>query len=406
MGLALLALPTHGASPWVETFANTTPQRTVGSPLDGVAAEVGGVAWGATSGVIFGAGKVVDSGADRTHVGGLAFDPAAYSTGSRATLTGSLDVSGSSWVAIGFTSSPTLPMWAGGEVWMLLRSNGSYVVRADGVQHTVTSGMALDFHPQSLNELTLTFDPGANTVSASVNSHAVAQDLPLPYAPAVSHGGFQLHRTLGGAAGLMAADNLELTVTPPAPPTVSVSGGDVTVSGVTASGDVALLGVVHGRQPWLGTVSPRAETLADNDGDGAVTHSTGDTLEKSLWVAVDVATGRFGVGAADDFEIQAADAPSTVNGSGQLVDQRGSLLLLVVRPSGDVWYGQIHDGAAGDLGADSDGVLDANLGSLSPVGQLTPGAPSPPPLASLGSGDVVVGIDPVHLEYYAFTVDP
>ncbi|MEM9596394.1 MAG: hypothetical protein AAGD06_19140 [Acidobacteriota bacterium] len=402
--------PAHGASGWSDTFTNSPPQRTVGDPLHGLAAEKGGVTWRATSGAIFGSGTVVDSGPERFHVGGLPFDPASELAGSRATLTGSFDLSGASWVAIGFTSSPELPLWAAGEVWLLLRPNGSFVVRAGGDQHTVTSGMSLDFHPQASNQLSLTYDLAANSVSASVNSHVVLQDGSLdalPYSPSVSHAGFQLQRTVGGAAGAMAVDHLDLDVTPPPSPALTVANGDVAVSGVTAGGDVALLGVVHGREPWLGVVSPRAELVTDGDGDGLATLSTGDGLAKSLWIAVDTSSGRFGVAAGGDSELKEAlhDA-AALSAPGSFVDERGSLLLLVVRPGGATWYGQIHDGGVGDLGSDSDGLLDADLGSLSPVGEVAAGASVPPALSSLQAGDVVVGIDPVHLEYYVFAIDP
>lgn len=192
-----------------------------------------------------------------------------------------------------------------------------------------------------------------------------------------------------------------------AAPALQFQPSSVTGSGVTPAGNAVFFSVSRQAGAWMDHTVPRVEAVTDLDGDGAVDFALGGALaERSIWALVDVANGTFCVDGPDGFEPQevAFDPPAAFK-KGMIGDRRQSLELLVVRPGVGAWHGRLFDGAAGDLSAASDGMVVTDLAQLTWV---DPGGVTgiPAQLSSLQTGDLVIGIDPVHLEYYTFHIQP
>lgn len=173
----------------------------------------------------------------------------------------------------------------------------------------------------------------------------------------------------------------------------------VVISGVTAKGEVALLGVTReiGEDEYP-TARRHLEVLTDEDGDGVVRYPVeGGVPLRSLFAAVDLASGDFETVSPEILGFRRVPwrgrGPARRgDGKDSVEDRRRILELLVVRPSVGVWTARLKDGD----GSDGDGVIDGRveglLESLSPLGS---GHEAP---SVFQRGDVVLALDPTVLE--------
>jgi hypothetical protein len=173
----------------------------------------------------------------------------------------------------------------------------------------------------------------------------------------------------------------------------------VVISGVTAKGKAALLGVTReiGEDEYP-TARRHLEVLTDEDGDGVVRYPVeGGVPLRSLFAAVDLASGDFETVSPEALGLRRVPwrgrGPGRwAGGKDSVEDRRRILELLMVRPSVGVWAARLKDGD----GSDADGVIDGRveglLESLSPL-EAGPEAPS-----EFQRGDVVLALDPSVLE--------
>ena len=107
------------------------------------------------------------------------YDISQMPTDSVFTLAGEVEVDDAGWAAIGFSRTALHDFTVDGQLWVLVRSTGSYQVYADGLV-PLTSGSASDFTPSAFNELKLEYDSIAQTVSAWINSEQILYRSNLP----------------------------------------------------------------------------------------------------------------------------------------------------------------------------------------------------------------------------------
>jgi hypothetical protein len=173
----------------------------------------------------------------------------------------------------------------------------------------------------------------------------------------------------------------------------------VVISGVTAKGRVALLGVTReiGEDEYP-TARRHLEVLADEDGDGVVRYPVeGGVPLRSLFAAVDLASGDFETVSPAALGLRRVNwrgrGPGQRSGGKDSVEDRRRLLeLLVVRPNVGVWAARIKDGDESDADGAIDGRVEGLLEGLSPLGD-GPEAPS-----VFQRDDVVLALDPTVLE--------
>jgi hypothetical protein len=189
---------------------------------------------------------------------------------------------------------------------------------------------------------------------------------------------------------------------PPAPPApvITFEKNAVVVSGVTAKGQLVLFGVARElAEDDVATVVRRSQVLTDDDSDGRVRLDLGkDVPFRSVWVAVDLATGQWTTAAPEGYPLRLvgwqgsgierrATAPSD-----RVEDARTFAEILLVRPGLGAWQLTVEDGSGSDDDGAADGKIAASLDRLIPVA----GTVAPP--ARFDPTDVVVLIDPNRME--------
>ncbi len=184
-----------------------------------------------------------------------------------------------------------------------------------------------------------------------------------------------------------------------APFRVTLEPDAVVVSGVTAKGKAALLGVTReiGEDDYP-TVRRHLEVLADDDGNGTIRYpiETGVPL-RSVWAVVDLTSGDHDVAAPQKFGVRRVNwrgrgLEKRSDGRDAVEDRRTLLELLVVRPQVGAWALRVRDGAE----SDGDGIIDGRLSGV--LDSMQPLSDSPQPPSVLQKDDVVLALDPAAME--------
>jgi hypothetical protein len=190
-----------------------------------------------------------------------------------------------------------------------------------------------------------------------------------------------------------------------APPTVHVAHGELTISGFEPGGEIVIVGVDRGigRSGSI-RVTPVAVLEHDDDRDGVIRHR-GEVSVRSVWVAIDYATGEYAVAAPEEFGVRQRQIESSNLKRDQmgdilaLVDERPRLLLVLVRPRRGAWGVFGVEGGTKDADRSPNGKLTIDFESIV---ELKPGRGRAP--SRLQKDDVIVGIDPGRLDLFTITV--
>ena len=184
-----------------------------------------------------------------------------------------------------------------------------------------------------------------------------------------------------------------------APFRVTLENRDVVVSGVTAKGEVVLLGVTReiGEDDFP-TVKRHLEVLADEDGDGTIRYPVGQAIPlRSLWAVVDLTSGDQDVAAPEKLGVRKVNwrgrgLQKRHDGRDAVEDQRSLSELLVVRPKVGAWALRVGDGGE----SDGDGEIDGRVEGI--FDRMQPLAESPPAPSAFERDDVVLALDPAAME--------
>jgi hypothetical protein len=179
---------------------------------------------------------------------------------------------------------------------------------------------------------------------------------------------------------------------------ISFEPAAVVASGMSPGGQVAWFSVARESEDHAAKIVRREPVVTDDNGDGAVRLELGKEVPLvSIWVAVDLATGKAVIATPEGFPLRQIELPGAGSvsdgvGPNRLELSRGYLELLVVRPGIGVWGATVGDGGE----KDDDGASDSKV-SVELV-HLRASATSPAAPLSLGPGDVIVVIDPNEME--------
>ena len=198
------------------------------------------------------------------------------------------------------------------------------------------------------------------------------------------------------AAGLLGAGLLLLpALASAAPPVLSFEPQAVLAQGVTPKGKVVWFSIAREISRQATTIVPRLDILADDDGDGAVRFPLDrDVPLRSIWCAVDLASGDVALATPEGFPLLEKDwpggaIPAALN---RLDLARSFAYLVAVRPGVGAWTLRAGDGGASDEDGEADGNLRAALARFTPV------AASPAVPEHLAPGDLLIVIDPNRME--------
>lgn len=176
-------------------------------------------------------------------------------------------------------------------------------------------------------------------------------------------------------------------------PRLDVGTERVTVTGVTAGGEVVFFARSVTYSGGVPRLAKHAFVARDDDRDGTVTHvETVPAL--SVWVIVDMESGAFAYGAPAGFEPRVILLPPETwkENDGAVNVSRERAEFLFVRPRKGAWMLDAFQGSARDADGKNDANLRVNTSSMSPL----TGKESPPPHPV--KKDVLVVIDPRLLE--------
>jgi hypothetical protein len=127
-----------------------------------------------------------------------------------------------------------------------------------------------------------------------------------------------------------------------APLRVTVGAAGVSVSGVTAKGRAVVFGITREvADDDVTTIQPHLDVLSDDDGDGLVSEDLGQPMpRRSMWVAVDLASGDFAAAAPPAFRLRNVNwhghgIESRADGRDQVEDGAGHLDLLDLTERGE-----------------------------------------------------------------------
>jgi len=185
-----------------------------------------------------------------------------------------------------------------------------------------------------------------------------------------------------------------------APPLqLTIGTAEVRIGNVTGGAEVVLLVATVEGDGGVLRQRTGAKTFRDDDGDGVVTVADARGIPlRSIWIAVDVETGRSAVAAPPDFPLQLSPLPASLlerdaeGVTGVFELQQRNVEMLLVRPKSGAWRLRAHEGGNGDGDQHANGKLRLVAADAIAV---SGDAPSP---KRLKKGDVIALLDPVNLD--------
>jgi len=185
-----------------------------------------------------------------------------------------------------------------------------------------------------------------------------------------------------------------------------VTRDSVVFSGVTAGGEMVLLGSSIHSEWGTQTRTQYTEILSDSDGDGVVSFQTkGDVPFRSIWTAVDLKTGSVTVAAPAGYDLRHRELPKKAikrdgNDLPVAIDtNRFRIFVLLVRPGSGAWLFTGAQGGTRDADRAANGRLLALFSDAQPIGGKKENAPH-----QLKDGDVIAMLDPDTMDLWTWTV--
>lgn len=202
------------------------------------------------------------------------------------------------------------------------------------------------------------------------------------------------------AAGLLLLLSSSVLSAAEVPPLQIAIGETISIANATPGSNVVLF--ASGLDGSRGVLRQRrlAQTVVANDTGAAAYKPKLAFPLRTIFVAIDVETGRMAIGGPADYEVQLRPFPTEklnretdgVSGISDADIARADLL--VVRPKGGAWRLSASEGESGDADRNRDGRLALDFSTAVPI--IT-GIAAP---ARLKTKDVVVMIDSAQLEIY------
>jgi hypothetical protein len=197
----------------------------------------------------------------------------------------------------------------------------------------------------------------------------------------------------------------ENTIQPDAAaPVVTFEGQTVAVANVTRGAEVVYFAAASVPHGWYSSTLRWAQTVTDEDRDGAVTLDIGRAVpRRSIWVVVDSTNGHFTVAAPDDEPLRRnpLDKKSlrkNAKGETMLSLSTPFVDFLYIHPGKGVWTMKARDSHTTDADEQIDGVASAVLANFRPLsGDAAP--------KDLSPGGILVAIDLYRLTVAAERLD-
>lgn len=192
-----------------DTFTQVSPLRAHGRLLSGTDTELGARTWQANSSFVFSDGSVtVDESFSDARFG---LFPLGSLGGTETVLEASLDIAGSEWSAVGFSSNTSSNGLFDGEIWVLLHNLTQEIfVFADGLNHELLR-LPVGGFPPGWQHVRLKYDHLKNSVSIRWNGdQLVGEPIQLSnvgFVPSLDRAGFHV---FGATSQLTRIDDIRV----------------------------------------------------------------------------------------------------------------------------------------------------------------------------------------------------
>jgi hypothetical protein len=189
----------------------------------------------------------------------------------------------------------------------------------------------------------------------------------------------------------------------------------VVATGLSPGGQVAWFSIAREIADYAATVVPRMD-IAAVAGDGTARFALGRNVPfKSIWIAVDLASGAFASGSPAGFPLEqmgwrGAGLLHNATRADQIDEARSFVVVFLARPhpaagssandGSGAWFAAVGQGSDKDDGSSTEGRVTVSLDRLQSVGR------SPAPPSHLGANDVVAVIDPTFMEMVLVRAGP
>jgi hypothetical protein len=288
-------------------ISDTFTGVTAGNAVNNRVTEVGNKTWSCNTNSVFGPGCITTQSSTGSAVGGIPFDPDDYNGDPICTVSGDVNPYGSSWNAIGFNLSASGGYWSHGQVWILLRPAGTYVIHSDGTNYPLGSGSIPSYVSDTYNNVLVQYDPSNNKAAVWLNGTQVLSPTTLSFTPDIQYAGFHNYKGTQDSSNI---DNFEVNAEDVDPPTITSHPSNQTVDeGQTAQFTVAATGEGTLTYQWQ-----KGTTNLSNGGD--ISGATSTTLSIANCEEADEGNYRCVV-SNDGGSTNSNYASLTVNTSGQ-----------------------------------------------------------------------------------------
>lgn len=188
---------------------------------------------------------------------------------------------------------------------------------------------------------------------------------------------------------------------PPASLTIALGDHSLTASPVTPGGQAVLAGVDRESATFFFNDTHYTDAQAESGGTATFSIDRGIT-PRSVWIAVDVATGRVAIvtPAGSPYRPRPSAAKSANARAASIAIDGTSVDLLLIRPGTGAWRLSAGDGAAMDADGLQNQTLTLAAADFEPLAG-TAAAPS-----ELAPHDLLIGIDALRQEYFVTEVQP
>src|ERR1700730_8901214 len=180
-------------------------------------------------------------------------------------------------------------------------------------------------------------------------------------------------------------------------PAIMIDGQSLLITGLTPGAQAAWMGIGRATDTYSSPVVSR-HGIALADGTGRLRLDLGVPIPpRSLWVAVDLATGAFQTAAPGGAKPDLRSPPASklhhqAGKADAFEDTRSMLEVFLVRKGTGAWTLWLSDGSERDEDGAADGHIRFSLDQMKPLGG------SPPAPAKSAAGDLLVAIDPQRLD--------
>jgi hypothetical protein len=210
---------------------------------------------------------------------------------------------------------------------------------------------------------------------------------------------FMRIKTMFIAASLFAA---ALHGQPKPEPKLSVDGAVVTAKNFKEGATILFFGVGLDANGRYSTALVHRVRSSDDDGDGSVSITSPWATRRAVWTAIDLSRGSYSIGTPNGYQpgsLKLVTLKKNDVGEELVVEMIAPYVEVVfIRPGEGSWRASAFEGGQGDGDDQANHRLDISADAMTPLD----GSGEAP--KHFKEGDLIVGVDPIQMNYFLIEV--